>query len=177
MKKAAGMMCATLLAACGQGDKPEPEAQTPADPASPPVAANHASQCPEADENGRIAIFDGLQATVLDKGYGRVAVLGDNVTVGATLWVYDAAAEGGKGDLVWDAGDDGFSFDIGSTGFIDGWSPGVACMRLGERRALIIASRLAYGEAGRAPIPPNADIIYELELRSILEPADSASPR
>ena len=93
-----------------------------------------------------------------------MALRGDRVTVNAKLWVFDETVEDGKGNFVWDSGADGFSFDVGAPGFIEGWSPGVACMLVGEQRELIIASALAYGEDGRPPIPGNADIIYDLEL-------------
>ena len=170
MNRSAILTGTMLLAACQQNTGSESRA--PAAEDRTPLIAADASQCPEADQNGRILIAKGLEATILNKGYGRVAVLGDQVTVGAELWVHDEAAEGGKGAFVWDAGTDGFAFEIGSGSFIEGWAPGVACMRLGEQRELIIASELAYGERGRAPIPPNADIIYELELLSIAEPVE-----
>ncbi|MEL7186507.1 MAG: FKBP-type peptidyl-prolyl cis-trans isomerase [Pseudomonadota bacterium] len=134
-----------------------------------PVTAADVADCPVVADNGKIAISDGLDATVLDNGYGRVALLGDDVVVKAKLWVYDEQAEGGKGAFVWESGPAGFAFQLGADGFIEGWSPGIACMLVGEKRELIIASELAYGERGRAPIPPNADIIYDLELMKVAE--------
>ena len=137
-----------------------------------PATASKLAECAKADADGKVVIGDGLNATVLSKGYGNVALLGDRVTVNAKLWVHDPAAEGGKGEFVWDSGTDGFAFEIGASGFIDGWSPGVACMLVGEKRELIIASQLAYKERGRGNIPGNADIIYELELVKVERPGE-----
>ena len=162
------LLVAVGCAACQPAEQVSTDAAVSEDlPAGPPVAAAVAADCPRADGDGHVAIADGLDARVLKKGYGTVALLGDRVTVNAKLWVHDPAAEGGKGNFVWDSGDGGFTFDIGAPGMIDGWSPGVACMIVGEKRELIIASELAYGESGRAPIPGNADIIYDLELVSV----------
>ena len=152
------------------GCEKQEEVVTAAPTTDGPVAASAVADCPVAGEDGAIAIYDGLDATILRNGYGRVVLRDDEVVVDAKLWVYDAAAEDGKGDFVWESGPGGFGFKIGASGFIDGWSPGVACMMVGERRELIIASGLAYGEAGRPPIPPNADIIYDLELKKVVEP-------
>ena len=157
------LLTALALGACGQ-DNTNNESM------------DHASaDCPAVSDGGEVMIKEGLSATILRNGYGREAVMGDDVVVKAKLWVYDESAEGGKGTFVWESGAEGFAFRIGADGFIDGWSPGVACMLLGEKRELIIASELAYGEEGRGPIPPNADIIYDLELIRIAEPeSDSA---
>ncbi len=177
-RELAMILAVSLVAACSKQEQPAAEVAdvttTAPVPTASPVVSSAPADCPVADEAGVVAIADGLQATILSKGYGRAAVMGDQVVVTAELWVHDEAAEGGKGTHVWSSGPDGFGFEIGAGGFIDGWSPGVACMLLGEKRELIIASELAYGERGRAPIPPNADIIYELELTAIAEPPTPA---
>ncbi len=167
MKKSAALAIVIALAACQQA---EPPALVGED--GLPVTASDSSQCPKADGNGHVAIANGLDATITGKGYGRAAVLGDTATVRAKLWVVDESAPDGKGEFVWDSGPDGFTFELGQGGLIDGWSPGIACMLVGEKRELLIGSHLAYGESGRAPIPPNADIFYELELVSVAEPAE-----
>lgn len=161
-----------LAAAFVVGGCEKQEVVAPAETEVPagPVTASELSECPAAGDGGEVAIFDGLDATILRNGYGRAVLLDDDVVVNAKLWVFDEAAEDGKGEFVWDSGPDGFAFRIGDANFIDGWSPGIACMLVGEKRELIIASELAYGERGRAPIPPNADIIYDLELLKVVEP-------
>jgi len=133
-----------------------------------PAAA--AKDCPAADDSGHVDIAPGLSATILKTGYGRAAATGDQADVDAKLWVYDEAAEGGKGQFVWESGDQPFRFQLGQSGLIDGWTMGIECMLVGEHRELIIAADLAYGEKGRAPIPPNAAIIYDLKLQRLTAP-------
>ncbi len=125
--------------------------------------------CPGADSNGHVSIEEGLSATILKKGYGRAAAIGDTATVNATLWLHDPKAEDGKGLLIWESGAEPFTFRLGESGLIKGWNRGIRCMLLGERRELIIASQLAYGRQGRPPVPPNADLIYDLELTGLTE--------
>ena len=168
-KLVAASIALLVLSGC---EKKEAEAPVSDDAPAGPVIASEVSQCPAAGEDGKVAIAEGLDATILKNGYGRVVLLDDDVVVNAKLWVYDEAAEGGKGAFVWESQTGGFAFRLGDDRFIEGWSPGIACMLVGERRELIIAADLAYGAQGRAPIPPNADIIYDLELVKAAEPAE-----
>jgi len=64
----------------------------------------------------------------------------------------------------------GFTFKLGTGGVIAGWDEGVALMRVGARYKFHIPAKLAYGAAGSPPvIPPNADLIFEIELLAIKE--------
>ena len=164
MKKLLVAFTTVIVAACQQAEPP-----SQVDEGGMPITVADAAQCAPADEDGFIRIADGLEATITKKGHGQVAVLGDTVTVRAQLWVVDETAADGKGTFVWDSGPGGFTFELGQGGLIEGWSPGIACMMVGEQRDLLIGSHLAYKEDGRAPIPPNADIFYELELVSVAE--------
>lgn len=167
-KHVSGLLAlALVLVGC---EKKVEEVAEPGEAPAGPVVASELAECPTVGEGGKVAIHDGLEATILSNGYGRAVLLDDQVVVAAKLWIHDETAEGGKGDFVWESGPDGFGFQIGDSNFIEGWSPGIACMLVGEKRELIIASELAYGERGRAPIPPNADIIYDLELLRVAEP-------
>lgn len=56
------------------------------------------------------------------------------------------------------------TFELGSARVIPGWDQGLVGMCLGEKRTLTIPSDLAYGSAGIGPIPPNADLIFDVEL-------------
>ncbi|MEI7621621.1 MAG: FKBP-type peptidyl-prolyl cis-trans isomerase [Candidatus Moraniibacteriota bacterium] len=61
-------------------------------------------------------------------------------------------------------GGDPFDFTIGQRGIIEGWNQGTLGMKLGEKRTLMIPSALAYGQSGQGSIPPNTDLIFEVEL-------------
>ena len=149
---------AILAAGCGKSDKA----------ADDEVAA---TPCPTADENGIVEIQDGLTATILKKGYGRVAISKDYAETFATLWLYDENAEGGKGQEIWSSGDaETFKFQIDSGQVIEGWDRGVTCMKIGEMRQLKIAPELAYGARGKPPVPPNATLLFEIELIDLAKP-------
>ena len=60
-----------------------------------------------------------------------------------------------------------FAFKLGEGRVIPGWEEGIASMRVGGTRKLLIPSELAYGEAGAGAIPPNSDIEFECELLTI----------
>lgn len=150
---------ASSLLACSQ-----PGDSTATDDQAQGAAATSVT-CPAANEDGVIEIQPGLSAKVLSNGYGRTAAMGDDAGVHAVLWLYDESKPEHKGLEIWSSGgEEPFEFQIGSSGFIDGWSPGIECMHLGETRELIIAPELAYGERGRPPVPGNATLLYELEL-------------
>lgn len=127
--------------------------------------------CPTADENGVIEIQEGLTARVTKSGYGRAAVSKDYADVHTTLWLYDAAAEGGRGTEIWASGGvDPFQFQLDAGQVIKGWDLGVACMLVGEKRELMIAPELGYGARGKPPVPPNATLLFEIELINLKAP-------
>lgn len=155
---------ALLLSACGQNS----ESQTPAAVAVP--------DCPAANEAGVIEIAPGLTARITANGYGRAAVAGDYADVHTTLWLYDEAVDGGRGTEIWTSGGDRpFQFQLNSGQVIAGWDLGVACMLLGETRELIVPPELGYGARGKPPVPPNATLLFEIELVSLKSPEDSAT--
>jgi FKBP-type peptidyl-prolyl cis-trans isomerase FkpA len=106
--------------------------------------------------------------TDLDDGTGATATVGRSVTVNYTGWLYNPSGPDGKGtqfDSSLDPGDQPFSFVIGSTGAIAGFSQGVTGMKVGGRRRLVIPAALAYGSQGNPPaIPPNATLVFDVEL-------------
>ena len=123
------------------------------------------SNCPTPDADGVIEITDGLTATVMSRGYGRAAVAGDYADVHTTLWLHDEAAEGGRGTEIWTSGgDQPFQFRLDAGQVIKGWDLGVVCMLIGETRELIIGPDLGYGARGKPPVPPNATLLFEIEL-------------
>ncbi len=100
-------------------------------------------------------------------GDGAEAVAGKSVDVHYTGWLYDAAEKDLKGtkfDSSVDRGDL-FSFPLGAGRVIKGWDQGVAGMKVGGKRTLIIPADMGYGARGAGGvIPPNATLIFDVEL-------------
>lgn len=105
----------------------------------------------------------GLKYVDLVPGTGETPAAGQKVTVHYTGWL----ADGTKFDSSVDRGKP-FSFVLGQRQVIKGWDEGVATMKVGGKRKLIIPSDLAYGPQGRPPkIPGNAELTFDVELLSI----------
>ncbi len=110
-----------------------------------------------------ITTDSGLQYVDLVVGNGDSPQTGQTVIVHYTGWLED----GTKFDSSVDRGEP-FDFEIGRGGVIAGWDEGVATMQVGGKRRLIIPPDLAYGARGSGGvIPPNATIIFEVELLEI----------
>ena len=100
-------------------------------------------------------------------GTGATAKAGDNVSVHYTGWLSEAGKPGKKFDSSVDRGEP-FQFPLGAGMVIQGWDQGVAGMKVGGKRRLIIPSELGYGSRGAgAAIPPNAELIFDVELLAI----------
>ena len=103
-------------------------------------------------------------------GTGAEAVAGKSVSVHYTGWLYDAAAPENKGkkfDSSRDRGDP-FQFPLGAGRVIAGWDQGVAGMKVGGSRTLIIPPELGYGAQGAGGvIPPNATLVFDVELLGV----------
>jgi FKBP-type peptidyl-prolyl cis-trans isomerase FkpA len=101
-------------------------------------------------------------------GTGKEAVAGATVVVNYTGWLYDPKApqqHGAQFDS--SAGREPFSFRLGSGGVIKGWDDGVQGMKVGGKRTLVIPAAMGYGEDGAGPIPPNANLVFDVELLDV----------
>lgn len=116
---------------------------------------------------GRITKGDGLQYEIIKAGKGKVAQAGQRVQVHYTGWLNEGGKKGTKFDSSVDRGRP-FVFGLGEGQVIRGWDEGVAGMKVGEKRTLFIPSALGYGARGAGgAIPPNADLIFDVELLDV----------
>jgi FKBP-type peptidyl-prolyl cis-trans isomerase len=132
-------------------------AQQPADapPTPPPVAAPAPS----------------VLVTDMVAGIGDEALPGMIVIVHYTGWLHDPAAKDQRGRKFDSSRDRGqpFSFPLGGGRVIRGWEQGIPGMKVGGTRRLVIPPDLAYGPrgAGNGVIPPNATLLFDVELRAV----------
>ncbi len=127
----------------------------PSDTGGAQVAANAVTPAP------------GLEITDTKVGTGFSPKPGQICVVHYTGWLYENGAKGKKFDSSVDRKKP-FSFVLGEHKVIEGWERGVNTMKVGGKRTLVIPPSLAYGSAGGgASIPPNATLIFEVELLDV----------
>ncbi len=109
----------------------------------------------------------GLRYTDEVVGTGPSPRAGQSVNVHYTGWLDESGKKGKKFDSSRDRGQP-FSFPLGQGQVIAGWDEGVATMKVGGKRTLVIPAALGYGARG-APgaIPPNATLIFDVELLGV----------
>ena len=134
--------CAALASsACGGGDS------TPTAPSTPTTA---------------------FSQTDIVVGTGAEAANGRRLSVHYTLWLHDAARPESKGQqLQTSVGGSPFSFVLGTGAVIRGWDQGVPGMKTGGTRRLVIPPSLAYGSSGQGSIPPNATLVFDIQLLDV----------
>ena len=109
----------------------------------------------------------GLQTIDTQPGTGAEARKGQTVTVHYTGWLYQNGQQGAKFDSSRDRNDP-FRFALGAGMVIRGWDEGVAGMKVGGQRTLIIPPALGYGARGAGGvIPPNATLKFDVELLAV----------
>ena len=137
-------VCLVVASACGDSDSPSSPSNQP---------------------RGEFSQSD------LVVGTGTVATTGRFLTVNYTGWLYDPAQAESKGrqfDSSLSPGRTPFQFTLGAGGVIRGWDQGVVGMRVGGRRRLIIPPELGYGAQGSgSTIPPNASLVFDIELLNV----------
>jgi peptidylprolyl isomerase len=106
----------------------------------------------------------GLQITDTKVGEGPSPKPGQVCIMHYTGWLYQNGEKGSKFDSSVDR-DEPFEFPIGKRRVIAGWDEGIATMKVGGKRTLVIPPELGYGSRGAGGvIPPNATLIFEVEL-------------
>jgi len=106
----------------------------------------------------------GLQYEDVVVGDGNQASAGDQVSVHYTGWLFEDGKAGTKFDSSKDRGEP-FRFPLGAGHVIRGWDEGVAGMKVGGTRRLVIPPELGYGARGAGGvIPPNATLLFEVDL-------------
>ncbi len=109
----------------------------------------------------------GLKLSDTKLGTGETPKTGQTCVMHYTGWLYENGAKGKKFDSSVDRGQP-FEFPIGTGRVIAGWDEGVATMRVGGKRTLIIPPELGYGARGAGGvIPPNATLIFDVELLGV----------
>jgi FKBP-type peptidyl-prolyl cis-trans isomerase FkpA len=109
-----------------------------------------------------------LQKIDTTPGAGKEATAGATVVVNYTGWMYAPKApqqHGAQFDS--SVGREPFSFRLGAGQVIRGWDEGVRGMKVGGKRTLVIPAAMGYGEDGAGPIPPNANLIFDVELLDV----------
>jgi peptidylprolyl isomerase len=119
-----------------------------------------------AQQGKRMTTADGLQIIEVKEGNGPTAA-GKTATVHYTGWLYKDGQKGAKFDSSVDRNEP-FSFPVGASRVIKGWDEGVAGMKVGGKRTLIIPPALGYGARGAGGvIPPNATLMFDVELLAV----------
>ena len=114
------------------------------------------------EPTGTVEIID------LTVGAGPEAMRGRVIAVHYTGWVADDTKPDRKGtQFETSVGGNPFTFQLGISAVIQGWQDGIPGMRVGGKRRLIIPPGLAYGSTGAGPIPPNATLVFDIDLVAV----------
>ena len=120
-----------------------------------------------AQEGKTITTSSGLTIADTKVGSGAEARPGNNCSMHYTGWLYENGTKGAKFDSSLDRGEP-FEFPLGAGRVIKGWDEGVAGMKVGGKRTLIIPPQLGYGARGAGGvIPPNATLMFDVELLGV----------
>ncbi len=164
MRKSTALLCAFALAAPAafSQEKPTPKA-------NPPKAAAESKAVPEAEkkESKMVKTESGLGYEDLVVGTGASPQTGQTCVMHYTGWLFENGAKGAKFDSSVDRNRP-FEFPIGRGRVIKGWDEGVATMKVGGKRTLLIPPQLGYGDRGAGNvIPPGATLLFEVELLGV----------
>ena len=156
---------ASAQAPAAEKAAPQPAAAPASQPKAAPAAQSESEAVAAARKLGTqttnpvVTTASGLQYIDVKTGEGSAAQAGQTVTVHYTGWL----VSGQKFDSSVDRGQP-FTFDLGVGQVIKGWDEGVAGMKPGGVRKLIVPPSLGYGSRGIGPIPPDATLTFEVQL-------------
>lgn len=131
------------------------------------VVVADGSSSPASAQAKKMTTASGLQITDTTVGTGATPKTGQTCVMHYTGWLYVNGMKGKKFDSSVDRGEP-FEFPIGRGRVIKGWDEGVASMKVGGKRTLIIPPALGYGDRGAGGvIPPNAVLMFDVELLGV----------
>ncbi len=143
---------AMVLSACGSDDAPDIPSNPAVETYASSLGVTIASMTKRSDN-----LF--VQDVVV--GTGAEAISGRTLRM-----IYSGyLINGSRFDS--NVGGAAFTFQLGAGQVIAGWDQGVAGMKVGGRRKIVIGSTLGYGRTGQGPIPPNATLVFDVELVSV----------
>lgn len=141
-----------LVSACGS----DGDMDVPSNPAVETYASALGVNISQMTRKG-----EALFVQDLTEGTGQEAIAGRSLDVRYSGWLVN----GHRFDS--NVGEAPFTFTLGRGQVISGWDQGVAGMKVGGKRKLVIGSALGYGRAGSGPIPPNATLVFDVELLAV----------
>ena len=160
----AGVAIATMLFTLGTiAAEDDPQAILAAQDASQRASALAFAESRGLDLSKAVESASGLWSLIVEEGQGPPARAENTVTAHCTGWIAD-------GTKFWSSHDgENRAMVNGVTGFVKGFTEGLQTMKAGGKSLLIFPGRMGYGPAGkpRAGIPPNATLIFEVELIAI----------
>jgi len=131
------------------------------------LAAGATTPAAAQTSGGTMTTASGLKIEDTKVGTGATAEVGHTCVMHYTGWLYENGAKGQKFDSSLDRGQP-FEFPLGAGRVIKGWDEGVAGMKVGGKRTLIIPPGLGYGARGAGGvIPPNATLMFDVELLAV----------
>ena len=155
-----GIALSFAAAAPAFGQTAQAPANTPAQAIAPSLSSKIGANVTE------------LKKLDVKQGSGAEAIPGKVVVVHYTGWLYDPAAPDGHGAKFDSSVDrkETFRFPLGAGKVIKGWDEGVAGMRVGGTRTLVIPPQMGYGARGAGGvIPPNATLVFDVELIEVVQ--------